>query len=340
MLGGAADNPKPMMLLTVPIGVTSMSEKRILVTGGAGFVGSHLTRVLIERGDRVRVFDNFFTGRREYLSPLRGDLDVLVGELRHPGEVSEAVNSFRPQVIFHLAALHYVPYCNDHPVQTVNVNVAGTEALLQACENIELEKFVFASSAAVYAISDEANKEDSAVAPTDIYGNTKYFGERLVRTFQVRTGTTCSVARLSNIYGPHETNPHVLPAILDQISKQTQYLELGNLEPRRDYVYVEDVVEALVALEERTSGLGFETYNVGTGSEYSVRDLVNSISSEIGRPLPIRQSSTRQRKSDRPHLLADISKIRRATGWKPRNDLRSGLRRLLESELPDLRRTG
>lgn len=304
----------------------------MLVTGGAGFVGCHLTQRIVERGDEVQVFDNFFTGRREFLSPLNGALSIFEGDLRSWEDVSRAVQAFRPDIVFHLAALHYIPYCNEHPVETIAVNVAGTETLLQVCQKFEVERFIFASSAAVYPIYDKANVEDAPIYPTDIYGNTKYFGEHLVRAYHERTGTSCSVGRLFNVYGPKETNPHVIPAILDQVKEGGQVLELGNLEPKRDYIFVEDVVTAFLALEEHAAD--FDTFNIGTGREYSVQELVDIISAIIGRRLSVRQSEARKRKSDRLHLVADIHKIQEMTGWKPEFDLYSGMKRLIEHELP------
>jgi len=307
-----------------------MSKQRVVITGGAGFIGSNLARRLVERGKDVLVFDNFFTGRKEFLLPLQNDVNIVTGDLRNKDEVVNVITSFKPQVVFHLAALHYIPYCNEHPLETLAVNTIGTETLLQACASVDIEKFIYTSTAAVYPIQDLAHKENDPAVPTDIYGNTKFFGEHLIRVYHERTGTACSIARLFNTYGYNETNPHVIPAILNQLKEFKNEIELGNIEPKRDYIYVEDVADALAALEQHA--VGFDIYNVGTGEEYSVKELVDIISSIIHRALSINQTASRKRKIDRIHLLADISKIKQATQWEPKYNLSKGMEQLIHAK--------
>jgi UDP-glucose 4-epimerase len=309
-----------------------MDEKRVLVTGGAGFIGSHLTDKLVATGWRVGVFDNFTTGKLSFL--LQSDaLEIYRGDLKDPQAVQKAILSFQPQVVFHLAALHYIPYCNGHPDETIAVNVDGTYTLLESCQLSNVQKIIFASTAAVYAITNKANHEESPLNPTDIYGQSKLQGEQLVQAFHENTGIPISIARFFNVYGTRETNPHVIPSILEQLHRGNTYLELGNMEPKRDYIHVEDVVQALVLLERHTEQ-GCQVYNVGTGTEHSVYDLVDAFSTTLGHPLEVRQSSERIRPSDRLHLLADISKITAATGWQHRYTFLEGLRQLLQEEQP------
>lgn len=307
-----------------------MNKKRVLVTGGAGFVGSHLTDKLAATGWRVGVFDNFTTGKSSFL--LQSDaLEVYRGDLRNPQAVQKAIASFQPQVLFHLAALHYIPYCNEHPDETIAVNVDGTRTLLESCQRSNVQKIIFASTAAVYEIGNEANHEESPLNPTDIYGRSKLEGEQLVQAFHKNTGIPVSIARFFNVYGTRETNPHVIPSILEQLHRGNSYLELGNMEPKRDYIHVEDVVQALMLLERHTEQ-GCQVYNVGTGTEHSVYDLVDALSTALGHPLEVRQSSERIRRSDRLHLLADISKVTATTGWQHKYTFLEGLRQLLQEE--------
>ena len=311
-----------------------MENKSAFVTGGAGFVGSHLTSKLLKRGKTVIVYDNFSTGKREFLPSKHRGLKIVTADLLDAEYLKKTLLEFKPSVIYHLAAIHYVPYCNANPIETVMVNVAGTEAVLEACRNIEIEKFIFASSAAVYPIKDTLNFEDDPIFPCDIYGNTKYFGEHLVRTFHESTGVPCVVARLFNIYGPHETNPHVIPAILEQLQNGTE-IQLGNLDPKRDYIYVDDVVDALIAIAENSSD-SFEVFNVGTGEEYSVEELVDIVGKICELNIQIKQDEQRKRKSDRLHLVADISKIKNLIGWKPKFGIYKGLESLIKNEYSDL----
>lgn len=311
-----------------------MAEKRVLVTGGAGFVGSHLTHKLLASGWQVGVFDNFSTGKRQFL-PSDDLIEIYQGDLRNPQEVQQAILSFQPEVVFHLAAIHYIPYCNAHPDETTAVNVEGSRILLEKCSNSKVQKIIFASTAAVYPIRNEANQEESDLGPTDIYGRTKLEGEHLVQAFHAKTGIPVAIARLFNVFGPCETNPHVIPSILEQIKRGDTSIELGNLEPKRDYIHADDVARAFMVLEQHTHK-GCQIYNVGTGIEYSVQNLVDTISAVIGYQLSIRQSPNLIRGSDRLHLKADISKITALTDWQPKYTILQGLRQLIAQEYPVL----
>lgn len=311
-------------------------SKTVMITGGAGFVGSNLTRYLLDQGDcRVVVYDNFFNGKHEFLPHTHAHLVIVQGDLQDTGFLQKVIAKNKPGTIFHLAALHFIPYCNSHPLETIRVNVEGTESVLEACTDSNVEKVVYASTAAIYGIQEGVNREDHPAKPMDIYGNTKYFGEHLVRVFHEKTNKTCVVARFFNIYGPNETNPHVIPAIFDQLKNSNGSIKLGNLKPKRDYIYVLDVVKALLAIDQRFDH-GFEVFNVGTGREYSVTDLVETIGRVLHRDIRIEVEASRVRKQERLHLLAGIEKIRSRLNWQPEEDLESGLRKLIEIEYPEL----
>lgn len=301
---------------------------RAVVTGGAGFIGSHLVGALVEQGYEVLVFDDFSRGKHEHLEAFFGDgkLEVVVGDLRSPEDL-ESISSFQPSEVYHLAALHFIPYCNAHPQETLDINVVGTDALLSTVRSLPVERFVFASSAAVYGFGERPHPETSRPRPFDIYGMSKWVGERLLHRFhRERPDIRCVSARLSNVYGPRETNPHVLPDILSSYRRGSR-ISLGNLWPKRDYVYVEDVAQALVA-----SGRGaaeWQEFNVGTGVGHTVLDLVRSIETITGARIEVHQAPERMRADD-GHLVLDISKISRALEWRPAHDLMAGLRDLLE----------
>jgi UDP-glucose 4-epimerase len=304
-----------------------------LVTGGAGFVGSWLVAKLLAHTDgRIVVLDNLANGRREFV-PVSDRVVLREEDLTDAAAVRAVVHETRPSVVFHLAALHFIPYCNAHPAETLQVNVLGTQHLFDACRLCEPSQLVMASTAAVYPIRDGANTEDDPVGPTDIYGLSKWSNEHQLELFARQTGTRCAAARLFNVIGPHETNPHVLPEILDQIVKGHDEIALGNVKPKRDYVYVADVAEAFIAIASRNTQ-AFRTYNVGTGHEYSVEEIVDRLALISGRPLKIAVASQRVRPSDRMHLLCDRGRIEREIGWQPRFDLDSGLTALWQSIAP------
>ena len=154
------------------------------------------------------------------------------------------------QVVIHLAALHFIPACNRDPQRAIRVNVDGTQGVLKAAADAaSVVGVVVASTAAVYAPSTEAHSESSTIGPTDIYGLTKLWSEQLAELFARSTGKSVGIARLFNVFGPGETNPHLIPTIVRQL-QQGPELRLGNLSTKRDYVYVEDVARGLIALAE------------------------------------------------------------------------------------------
>jgi UDP-glucose 4-epimerase len=304
---------------------------RILVTGGAGFIGSCLVNELLQDGDTVLVYDNFSTGRLDFLPSHHPRLTVVVGDIDDLKGLRHIVQEWQPGYVFHLAAIHYIPYCEAHRQQTLHINVEGTLTVLEACRNSNVRRIVAASSAAVYGVSNRFNREFDTPAPIDIYGISKWFDEILLRQFQRETGLSCIAARIFNVYGYHETNPHVIPEILQQLHQQ-QEIVLGNLDVYRDFVYVKDVAQALMALAH-VSDVDFGVFNVGSGIEHSVREIVETCQRIVGRPVHVRSDAARRRQVDRPHLRADISAIQQDAGWSPRYDLEKGLSEIIQSAL-------
>lgn len=221
--------------------------KRAFLAGGAGFIGSHLSDICLREGIRVRVYDNFSTGKREFFN---GDecLDLVEGDILDPERLSLALREFHPDVLYHLAAIHHIPTCEKTPEKAFRTNVEGLQSVLSACAFSRVPRIVFASTGAVYGESDGPLAENSRVAPKGIYALSKFFGERLLESYVSRTDLQAVAARLFNNVGPHETNDHLIPDILSQILSGGRTLLLGNLLPRRDYVHVRDCAAALLAL--------------------------------------------------------------------------------------------
>lgn len=292
----------------------NFKNSKVVVTGGAGFIGSHLIRYLLNEGAEVLAIDNLFVGKKEFISDgcLFKKLDIRFKEAK------EVIWDFEPDVIVHLAAIHYIPYCNENPGETFDVNVMGTRNLLEACE----AEFLFASSAAVYPPLNGALREDLH-GPIGIYGKTKLIGEDLVKLHNKKA----IIARLFNVYGPNDTNPHLIPEIVNQIKEGKRKIELGNLTPRRDYIHVDDVCAAILALLKHDKE---GVYNIGTGVEYSVNEVVEVVNEILGEEILIVQDKRRIRKVEREHLLADITKIQNEIGWKPEKRLKDGLKKLIE----------
>jgi UDP-glucose 4-epimerase len=304
---------------------------RVLVTGAAGFIGSHLVDMLLDSGAEVLAVDDFRLGRREHLEHAQstGRLTLVEGDVRSAEDLGP-IGDFAPDTVFHMAALHFIPYCNAHPQEALDVNVLGLDAVIRALRSCPLATFVFPSSGAIYGFGDEPWPETAPARPDEIYGISKWMCEQIMGRFhRDRPEVRAVVARLFNTYGPRETNPHVLPDIM-RVLGEGKPIELGNLWPRRDLIFVVDTAAALVAAAT-AGGPGLDVYNVGTGTGTTIEDVVQTISEITGRPLDVRQVPGRMREGD-GHLVSDPQKLIQASGWKPQYDLESGLRRLLDWE--------
>jgi UDP-glucose 4-epimerase len=295
---------------------------RTLVTGGAGFLGSHVVGQLLERGTPVAVVDDLSRGRREWVE----GAEVNVGDIRDREFVARVVRDFAPDLVVHLAALHFIPAVDGAPDKANSINVDGTASVLAALGRVP-RRVVFASTAAVYPRHDGPIPETLEAAPIDVYGRTKLCGERLLCAYARRTGSDVVLARLFNIVGRNETNPHVVPEIISQIASGASQLRLGNSEPRRDYIDASDVARALLHLARVAPGPVFLA-NVGTGIGTSVRDLVARCGKILDRELPIVLDPGRLRIVDRAELIADVSRLR-GLGWKPELTLDATLLGLL-----------
>lgn len=294
-----------------------MDDARALITGGFGFVGSQLCRTLVERGSEVAVLDNLSVGSEENLAtPLAGEVRSLVADVRDVDAVERHLQEFRPTIVFHLAAVHFIPTCERHPTLAVSVNVGGTQAVLEACSRTSsVEVVVAASSGAVYEPASTAHAEADALGPTDIYGYSKDWTERLATYFHSSTKIPVGIARIFNVIGPGETNPHLLPAIIEQVMNGSE-LRLGNLSTRRDYVFSRDVAEGLTRLADGSREADVLTCNLGSESAITGSELVELVAHAAGREVSVTPDPARFRESDRPVLLSDCRQAHDALGWR------------------------
>ncbi len=301
----------------------------ILITGGAGFIGSSIIPELKKCGHNIFVIDNLSFGKRE-LADVEDSFFSNV-DIREKNKVKLIVEKFQPDWILHLAAIHFIPYCNKHPIETVDVNINATLNLLNiAREYKNLKGFFLASTAAVYPIYDKAIKESLEPAPLDIYGTSKLICEHLLKEFYLETSINSVVCRFFNAFGPNETNPHLIPEILNQIKNENRIIELGNLDPKRDFIHTYDMARAVSSLIEKSVD-GYDIFNLGRGIEYSVKDIVKAFENSINEKITIKQDPSRIRKSDRPHLLADITKLKNFLNWEPEESLDSAIKKMVKN---------
>jgi UDP-glucose 4-epimerase len=309
------------------------SSRVALVTGGAGFIGSHVADRLLADGWTVVGIDNLAIGRLSNVAHLSGHprFTLVIGDVVDRDAVVRLATDCHADTVFHLAAVHYIPFCNEHPYEAIRINVLGTQAVIDAAVAARARKIVFASTSDVYATKDLPFSESDPIDPYTVYGTTKFAAERLLRVASaMHPDLSVSVARLFNVYGPRETNPHVLPEILDQLKKGSTEIRLGNLWPRRDFIYVTDVANALVELSSTTAK--FDAFNVGSGTATSIGDAVAMIASLAERRIEIVADSGRARPVERGCLHADIAKITGETAWRPQHTFQAGMATWLGEE--------
>ena len=300
----------------------------VLVTGGCGFIGSHLVVRLVAAGARVSVVDDLSRGRATWLHE---EAELHRVDIRDADTLRRVVAATAPDLVVHLAALHFIPEVDGAPELARSLNVGGTRNLLEALKPDPPRLLVFASTAAVYPDRRGPIDESCPPSPADLYGTTKREGERLLHEFAAETGGRCIVARIFNVVGPRETNPHVVPELVGQLRASKSPVTLGNLEPRRDYTDVRDVAAALQQLLALQAN-GPSTFNVGSGQSHSPSELVRLCEDVLGQSIAVESTPERRRAHDRMELVADTRLLRQTTGWQPQRALRDTLAELLTGQ--------
>ena len=299
---------------------------KILVTGGAGFIGSAVIKLFNELNHEIFVIDNLSFGNRDFIDV--NDDHFFKEDILNASKMSSIINKIKPDSIIHLAAIHFIPYCNQHPFESSNININGTINILNAAKEARVKQMFFASTAAVYPIYDEAVTETNATGPMDIYGLSKLTGEHLCNEFHLETGITTIICRFFNAFGPNETNPHLIPEIQDQVNKGMRTINLGNLTPKRDFIHTSDMAAAVKTLLDKVKE-GIHVYNLGRGIEYSVTDIVDAFERQMGEKITIEVDQARVRKTERMHLLAKVSKLK-SLGWEPKIGIDEGIKTLIQ----------
>ena len=289
---------------------------RAVVTGGAGFIGSHVVEALEARGDDVHVLDNLSKGKRERVAD---GVDVHVADIRDPDAAFEAA---RPEAVFHLAAQADVRVSVEDPSLDADVNVLGTLRILEAARR-HGAKIVFASTGgAVYGECDRPATESAERRPLAPYGTSKLCGEEYLATWNRLYGTGHVSLRFANVYGPRQ-EPHgeagVVAIFMGLLRDGGTPKLYGDGTQSRDYVFVSDVVEAMLAAVGRDGG----TYNVGTGVETSVLELYDAIQRASG--VAREPEFAEPRLGELQRSVLDISRAKRDLGWQPAHSLADGL---------------
>jgi nucleoside-diphosphate-sugar epimerase len=302
-----------------------------LVTGGAGFIGSHVCEALIARGDRVRILDNFATGKRDTAQRLqRSGIEFVEGDIRSYHIVRDAVRDV--EVIIHLAALPSVPRSIKDPITTNEVNVGGTLNVLDAAREGGVARVVFASSSSVYGSNAQLPKsEDMMPQPISPYAVSKLAGEKYCQAFTRSYGLETVSLRYFNVFGPRQDPQSAyaafIPKCLLALRSGTSFTIDGDGSHSRDFTYVSNVVQAnLRALD--AENIGGEVFNIACGDSLSVKEAVQHLQKLTGCMGDVLHGP--ERVGDVPHSLADIEHAKQLLGYRPEVSSIEGLNRLIQ----------
>ncbi len=299
---------------------------RILVSGGAGFIGSHLSEALVHAGHRVRVVDNFFSGKRENLRAVRGDVEIVTGDCADPKVARRATKGI--EIVFHEAAVPSVARSVDEPSLSHRANATATLELLSASRAAGVRRFVYAGSSSVYGESKELPKRETmSTRPLSPYAVGKLMGEHYLRVFASLYGMETLTLRYFNVFGPRQDpgSPYsgVISLFTTALLQRKLPLIYGDGGQTRDFTYVANVVDGnLRAL--RAKGLCGQSVNLATGRSVSLKQLLHVLAAETGGVAKARYEPARA--GDIRHSLADIGTARKLLGYRPRVDFETGLR--------------
>jgi len=301
--------------------------RKCLVTGGAGFIGSHIVGGLLERGDEVRVLDNFSTGKEENLKDFQGEIDLIRGDLREQTDLIKATQDI--EFIFHQAAFVSVPLSMQDPELCFEVNVNGTIKLLSTAKKAGVKRVVLASSAAVYGENHAVPlTEDAQLNPLSPYAASKRVGEIYTKIYSDLLNLDVVALRYFNIYGPRQ-NPGsdyaaVIPIFIKKILAGEQPTIYGDGGQSRDFIYVDDIVRANLLAAESTQAPG-RIVNICSGSEINLLQLMENLSVIFNRD--IQPSFESERPGDIYRSSGDPTLAKEILDFKPGLDLETGLRK-------------
>ncbi|MCY9692550.1 NAD-dependent 4,6-dehydratase LegB [Paenibacillus alginolyticus] len=317
----------------------NLSNKKILVTGADGFIGSHLTEELIRQGHNVRAFVlynsfNSWGWLDESSKEIKSQLNVFSGDIRDPYGVKAAMKGC--DVVLHLGALIAIPYSYHSPDTYVDTNIKGTLNLLQAARELEVEKFVHTSTSEVYGTARFVPiTEEHPLQGQSPYSASKIGADQMALSFYQSFNTPVTIIRPFNTYGPRQSARAIIPTIISQIASGKTTIKVGALHPTRDFNYVMDTVRGFIAMAESDNVMG-EVVNIGSNYEVSIGNTIQLIADVMGKSISIELDEQRIRpeKSEVERLWADNKKAKELLGWEPNyagiEGLERGLRETAE----------
>ncbi len=312
--------------------------RKVLVTGAAGFIGSHLTEELVRRNFGVRAFGHYNSmGAHGWLDSssreLRDQVEVFAGDIRDPNGVRTAMKGC--DAVLHLAALIAIPYSYHSPDTYVETNIRGTLNVLQAARDWDISQVIHTSTSEVYGTAQFVPiSEEHRLQGQSPYSASKIGADQLALSFERSFGTPVTVVRPFNTYGPRQSARAVIPTVITQIAAGQRVVKLGSIHPTRDFNFVSDTVAGFLAALGTKAGIG-EVINIGSGFEISIGDIARMIAELMSAKIEIEQDSVRLRpeRSEVDRLWASNAKAAKLLGWSPRFGGAEGLRKGLEQTI-------
>lgn len=308
----------------------------LLITGGLGFIGSHLSELALERGHSVRILDNISSGKLHNIEKIRDRVQLIEGSILDSHTLEDAMDGI--DSVVHLAAIASVKYSIEFPLDAHNVNAVGTLCVLEAMRAKGIKRIVFASSAAVYGDShDLPITETSALKPKSGYAADKLYGEHCLNVYRQTYGFETTALRFFNVFGsrqdPHSPYSGVMSLFANKIVQGESCLIFGTGEQTRDFVHVRDLGK--VILDVVKSSPTYPVMNVGTGQQTSLLEVIDQMEMLSGNK--VRKMYLEERTGDVRHSCADVSKLADSIGWVPSPNLEVGLKDLLQWLAPSYR---
>ena len=317
------------------MGKINLTNKKILVTGADGFIGSHLVETLLDEGCSVKAFTHYNsfnswgwldTFPRENLK----NVEVFTGDIRDSNGVRTAVKDV--DIVFHLAALIAIPFSYHSPDAYIETNIRGTLNLLQACRDYDVERVIVTSTSEVYGTAQYVPiNETHPLQAQSPYSASKIGADKIAESFFRSFEMSVVIARPFNTYGPRQSARAVIPTIIIQLLNGNKNIRLGSIHPTRDFSHVGDVCKGLINLSKFDEAIGREV-NIGSGTEISIGSLAKLLMELTGTEVEISSEGIRKRpdKSEVERLVCDTRLIKEITGWEPQTTLREGLLNTIE----------
>jgi len=308
----------------------NLNSKNVLITGSDGFIGSHLTEELIDKGCNVRAFVYYNSvsswGWLDNLDKEKlSQIEVVTGDIRDRGSVAKAMEGI--DVVFHLAALIGIPYSYDSPESYVGTNITGTLNVLEEAKRLNTERVIATSTSEVYGTARYVPiDEKHPFQGQSPYSATKIGADRMAESYFRSFETPVTIARPFNTYGPRQSARAIIPTIISQLCNGSDEISLGSLTPTRDLVYVKDTAKGFISIAESDNTIG-EEINIATQDEISIGDLAQKLINQIRPSAQIVTDEQRVRpaKSEVERLLGSNAKIKQLTGWEPEWSFDQGL---------------